>query len=608
MKKIVLFILIFSSFNSYSQKIIKCITDEMHANLLKLHPELKIEEERGNQIALLASKELNKAGIVKYIPVVFHVIHKYGFENITQAQINDCIRVINEDFRKKSGTNGGSSTDSRAADVEIEFRLAQFDPSGNPTDGVNRIYNPSSTDNAGEAAKTLSYWDSNKYYNIWVVNTIYTSGSGTILGYATFPSSRASNPTRDGIIIRADQAGAIGNAMSSQVGRTVTHESGHWLGLYHTFQDGCVGGTTANCASQGDRVCDTPPLADATYGCPSDATNTCSNDVPNLPDNIHNYMDYVDGTCMNMFTAGQVSRVNSQVASYRSNAYSTTNLSGSGIGSDGSYITLSPSSIAPPINFNFTAWSGSNWAIENLNNSTNGWALNTSVGLDDSRCMWIRTFNNNVTNTRDGFYTANFNLSQTAKPVMKFYVAYAKKLEASNDKLNVYISNNYGRTETFIKTVSANEMLTAGVMTTEFSPTSSQWKQINIDLSDYKTFTNARIRFELQALRGNNLYLDNFSIENATGISELLQHEMNFSFSPNPSIGNAVISFENKSADEINISLFDMSGKLISILAENNFAAGKHEINFERVNIQSGIYFLNVKTTEGSFAYKVVLE
>jgi hypothetical protein len=267
------------------------------------NPLLAMEEERGNQEAskiadaLLTNKNFAKQGNVKYIPVVFHVIHNGGSENITQAQIMDQMRILNEDFRKKAGSNGDKSTNPNATDMEFEFRLAQVDPNGIRHDGINRIQS-TATENASDNVKALSRWNSSKYLNIWVVKSISLGGSsgGTVLGYAQFPFYMSFSPNNDGIVIRADYVGSIQSGNSSHMGRTLTHEVGHWVGLYHPFQDGCAGQSASNCSSAGDRVCDTPPVSEANYGSVCDATlNSCTGNNPDLPDMINNYMDYLDG-------------------------------------------------------------------------------------------------------------------------------------------------------------------------------------------------------------------------------------------------------------------------------------------------------------------------
>ncbi|MBJ7429654.1 MAG: zinc metalloprotease, partial [Bacteroidia bacterium] len=515
-------------------------TDELYVKSIQENPLLKIEEERGNELARIFASQLSlaKKGTVIYIPVVFHVIHKNGFENISQAQVNDALRVMNEDFRKMAGTKGGTSTDSRSVDAEIEFRLAQIDPNGNPTDGVNRITNASETENGTDATKTLSYWDSNKYFNVWVVNVINSSSapSGSIiLGYAQFPFSRTSKPSTDGIIVRADQVGNIGVAQTSQAGRTLTHEAGHWCGLYHPFQGGCVGGTSSNCASQGDQICDTPPVAASTSGCPN-SQNSCTNDVPDLPDNIKNFMDYADGTCMDMYTAGQSTRMKSQMQVYRSNIYSTANLSAAGLNADGTYKTLPAASIKAPFLIDFNG-NTPYWIIENFMNPTNGWKVNYQVGSNDGTSMLINSYANGAAstlNTRDAFHTANIDITTLSKATLQFKIAHARRLTNSSDRLNIFVSDNYGRTEILAKTFTTAEMETADVLgTAAFVPTAAQWKTLSLDLTPYKTYTNFRVRFELQALRGNNTFIDDIQFgEFVSGLDDV-RNNINLMVNPN---------------------------------------------------------------------------
>lgn len=242
------------------------------------------------------------------IPVVFHIIHNDGPENITKEQILDQLRVINEDF---SNTNSDKSNlrtyfkdKNIAANLDIEFRLAKIDNTGNCTDGINRIYSNLTYD-AGEAVKSLpgAQWSYTKYLNIYVVSSIESSGTtGTILGYARFPWQTSASS--DGILLRADRTGTIGTAVKEGAGRTLTHEIGHWLGLKHPFQGGC---STSAFATDG--VDDTPPVGEtfANANCPSNG-NSCSVDVPDELDLWENYMDYSEGRCQVMFTNGQKAR------------------------------------------------------------------------------------------------------------------------------------------------------------------------------------------------------------------------------------------------------------------------------------------------------------
>ncbi len=284
---------------------IKCATDEIYHEYYSKNPAAKsILENAKMQMAELKKNPQTKAGAVVKIPVVVHVIHMYGEENISKAQIDDQIRILNEDFRRLNAdaANTRQVFQGVAADFEVEFVLAKKDPQGNCTDGIVRVYSPL-TEDARDNVKAVSYWPSDRYLNVWVVKSIRNfsnDNTGITLGYAQFPWDRASRPTTDGIVVRADYFGSIGTAgNNNSAGRTTTHEVGHWLGLFHTFQGGCFG-------SGGfvEDVDDTPPAAGPNYGC-NPNINSCSNDNPNLPDQIENYMDYSNGSCQNMFTQGQ---------------------------------------------------------------------------------------------------------------------------------------------------------------------------------------------------------------------------------------------------------------------------------------------------------------
>ena len=207
--------------------------------------------------------------------------------------------------------------------------MAKLDPMGNCTDGVVRVMSPL-TQNASDdnGVKGLSYWNRSKYFNVWVVDDIDAGGDaigGIILGYAQLPFFGAANT--DGVVVRSDYIGTIGTGLlNGSLGRTLTHEVGHWFGLLHTFQGGCAGGFF------GESIDDTPPQAQATpSNCPQNA-NTCSNDNPDLPDMVENYMDYSRGSCQNTFTLGQKDAMNDALSSSpRSGLYSQSNLDDTGV-------------------------------------------------------------------------------------------------------------------------------------------------------------------------------------------------------------------------------------------------------------------------------------
>ncbi len=265
------------------------------------------------------------------IPVVFHVIHTNGVENISKAQIDDQIRLLNLNFSNNhpNKANIRSQFKAVAADCEIEFRLAKIDPNGQCTDGINRIYSPLHL-NASDDVKYISgaRWDNSKYLNIWTVSFIdhQTPGGQGVAGYAYLPYSIwGANDPIDGIVILHNFIGTIGTGRADQKGATLTHEIGHYLGLVHTFQGGC----------NGDDYCfDTPPVASEfnNSACPANG-NSCKNDNPDMIDQWENFMDYSSGACQSMFSANQRDIMQDCLNSFsfRSNMISMANLKATGV-------------------------------------------------------------------------------------------------------------------------------------------------------------------------------------------------------------------------------------------------------------------------------------
>lgn len=235
------------------------------------------------------------------VPVVVHVVYHTATQNISDAQILSQIDVLNQDYRRTNpdAVNTPAYFAGVAADCEINFCLASVDPSGNPTTGIVRVSTTRTSFSTDDKVKHTSQggddaWPATDYLNMWVCNL-----GGGLLGYAQFPGGPAST---DGVVILYSSFGNTGYVISPyDLGRTATHEVGHWLNLYHTWGDdgtSCTG--TDYCA-------DTPNQADETYGCPSGSRVSCSNG-PN-GDMYENYMDYTDDACMNIFTNDQVARM-----------------------------------------------------------------------------------------------------------------------------------------------------------------------------------------------------------------------------------------------------------------------------------------------------------
>mgnify|MGYP001364125792 FL=1 len=264
---------------------------------------------------IIANSSFNKSqDSLLIIPTVVHIIHFNGNGDITDLQVQDGMRVINEDFRRTNADtiNGNPLFYPFADDCRIEFRLAKLDQNGDSTTGITRtdtsIYpHPEPTNANFNNVKYVSHWPSNMYFNIWLVRHI----SGGALGYAQYPGTAFTygGPWETyGPTIRSYEWGTIGSSTSD--GRVGTHEIGHCLGLYHTFLSFSTG-CGAECDTTGDQVCDTPPTT-PTFDC--DTSNLCSNDLlgpsaftMDMPDQLENYMSYND--CQSLFTQGQKDRM-----------------------------------------------------------------------------------------------------------------------------------------------------------------------------------------------------------------------------------------------------------------------------------------------------------
>ncbi len=243
------------------------------------------------------------------IPVVVHVVYNTAAQNISDALVQAQINQLNQDFARLN--SDASSTPSAfaglAANTNVQFCLAQRDPNGNPTTGIVRKATSTTSFSSNNGVKSSSTggdnaWDATKYLNIWSCNL-----SGGLLGYAQFPGGSVST---DGVVVLYSSVGSLttpGTASPYNFGRTATHEVGHWLNLYHIWGDD---GTSC---SGSDQVGDTPNQSDENYGCPAyPLTDNCSPSSPGVM--FMNYMDYTDDACMNMFSAGQASRMNALFA------------------------------------------------------------------------------------------------------------------------------------------------------------------------------------------------------------------------------------------------------------------------------------------------------
>jgi PKD repeat protein len=300
----------------------------------------------------------SSSGTVYIIPVVFHILHMYGQENISDAQVIDAVNILNRDFRKRNSDTANIVPEFKgiAADCEIEFRLARKDPNGDCTNGIDRIATPL-TEGANDDAK-LNQWNPKKYLNIWVARSLERSG---VAGYSYYPSTAQMAPQIDGIMMLSDYIGSIGTG-NPYTSRTLTHEVGHYLDLPHTW-----GSTNSPGVACGDDGVGDTPVTRGFQFCSVNNSAICN---PPVKENVQNYMEY--SFCTRMFTTGQKNRMRNalnSIIAFRNNLSTSSNLAETG--TDGT----PQADCAPKSDFNATRFSCAGAYVYLYDQSWRGTAL-----------------------------------------------------------------------------------------------------------------------------------------------------------------------------------------------------------------------------------------
>jgi PKD repeat protein len=311
-----------------------CGADEHRIATLKQNPAIaKAVIKRDQQLegftANFAAGQGKSASSATYvIPVVFHVIHNYGQENISDAQLKDGLDIVNKTFNKTHPNTGSiiSAFQGIHANCDIEFRLATKDPNGNCHSGINRVASPL-TSSGDHRVKDLIHWPPAKYLNVYVV-----ANAAGLAGHAVWPSDADTMPSWDGIVLSHNYVGTIGTSNLTQ-SVAFAHECGHYLNLHHIWGGNNVPNfyyypcaDPAKDCNIDDLVADTPP----TIGWQS--CNLSGASCGNTVDNVQNAMDY--SYCNIMFTQGQKTRMtaclNSTIAG-RNNLWQMANLLATGV-------------------------------------------------------------------------------------------------------------------------------------------------------------------------------------------------------------------------------------------------------------------------------------
>lgn len=577
--------------------------------------------ERQTTEYLLSDPVQNRATIT--IPVVVHIIYRTSSENVSDAQVQSQIDVINADFRNLNSDKSQIPSEfaSVVGNVNIEFCLAKTNPQGAATTGINRKSTTTTSWGTSDKVKKsaqggMDPWNASKYLNLWICNI-----GGGILGYAQFPGGSAAT---DGVVIDYRYFGTIGTATSPfNKGRTATHEIGHWLNLRHIWGDTTCGN---------DQVSDTPVHDGANYGCPVYPHNSTCTDTP--LEMTMNYMDYSDDVCMYMFSAGQAARMNAVLApgGARYSLLSSTacQTSGGGGGTTCNAPTgLNATNITPTsATLNWTAAAGATayklqlravgtttWTNSTVTTTT---AAASNLTAATNYEFQIQTVCGNTSSTN--FASANFTTQQVV---------------ACTDN---YESNN---TRTTAKTIAVGSVINGIISSStdqdwfKFTNTSSQ-RNIKVQLSnlpaDYDlslyrgstlintsankgtvnetiVYNNSRAATTYYvrvygyngALNTSNCYQLTATIsgsslrgENENVELEEIEAPKEFFVFPNPVSTDLMLDIPIESETPTKIYIFDMTGKLLQTntqaLSKDNTIA---KVNIE--NLPNGIYVVRVQ-------------
>ncbi len=578
----------------------------------------------------IASGGATQQRAVITIPVVFNVVYKNATENISDARLLAQLDVLNKDFRKLNSdvSKVPAAFAALAADYEIQFCLAKQDPSGVATTGIRRIASTRTTgfgtNDAVKAASTggVAPWDATKYLNLWICDI-----GGGILGYAQFPGGPTAT---DGVVLDYRYTGTTGSSAPYDLGRTATHEVGHWLNLRHIWGD-------ANCGN--DLVNDTPTQQTSNGGCPTFPKVTCSNG-PN-GDMFMNYMDYTNDACMFMFTTGQKARSMALFAAGGARASLLTSqgcnppavatcsvptaLTASGITTTGATLTWSGTSIATTYTVNYRVVGAATWtSISATTTSATLTGLTASTNYE----FQVRS---NCSATASAFSAST--TFATATPAAACITAdeTANNASATAPTLTIGAVKNGGiNTATdvdyykFSNTAATkNIRITLTTLPADFDVTlytvSSTGALTQVGASANGSTTSETIRYNggvvgTYAVRvfGYNgalstsvcyslkaeLSATNFREKDGITSDENTQVLNVISLYPNPAIDNATVTMEIGSETNATLQVLDMTGRVL-VKEARNLNAGTSDWKFSTRELPTGIYIVNIQGENG---------
>ncbi len=612
MKKII-FLLLISIGNIIAQEKI-CGSQLKLKKFLHSNPEfLKIRDSLEiNSINFESIKHTNIT-----VPVVVHVVFSNQIENISYNQIISQIDVLNKDFTRTNidANNTPLSFLPMVSDMQINFCLAQQTPNGMPTNGIVRKQtNLQSFPLYGDeihydTSGGSTAWDTKKYLNIWVCN-IDTG----ILGWAQFPAG--GNPETDGVVIDYEKFGTNGTVSPPyDLGRTTTHEVGHWLNLWHIWGDN-------NCGD--DFVNDTPEQEEANYGCKIHPHPSCNNSG----DMFMNFMDYTNDGCMNSFTLGQKNRVWSAIINYRYELLNSqacnTPIS---LNSDAGIV-----SILEPNNTNLVCADAiyakvilKNYGNDTLssatikyninsnNENTYNWNGNLIPGNTDTIILPVISSigNNHILTVRTTLANGSLDINPSNNQKSKIFSSFNGK------SVNIKIrTDNYGNENSWTLTNIDNNYIVDSMNVLSNNTTYNldfcldygcYMFVINDSFGDGFCCNYGNGYYEISEKISNNYYanVNQFLFTDTTyfciGSTEINNRLENLQIYPNPSRGKLYLNHENYPNNRIILAkVFNTLGQLVF----------SKEINNKTINLnklKDGIYYLKLNFDNNITTKKIIL-
>jgi hypothetical protein len=518
------------------------------------------------------------------IPIVFHVLWNTVAENISDARILDQVKKLNEDYNRLNADTVNTRTVFKgiAKGARFNFYLVNRDPNGMPTNGINRVNTyKTGFSGSGFTMKTSASggadpWPNDRYCNIWVCDFI----DGGLLGFATLPTGGAIGST-DGIVLETATVGGTTVASTGGfIGRTLTHEMGHWLGLFHVWgnsETGAGDGTGGFC-NDDDNIDDTP-VQDCNYwGCPTGLLNTCTPDLLlDKPDNYENYMDYVDDVCMNMFSAGQAKKM------YYTFFERRFQLSNTSAWLQFYVDNQSCEAFTTDDQLNY------NWVRSNQDGKKK-WEVDTVIGA-----LVYDNFTNTDKSSDNVFSPGYYNIGLSSI-TLNFDYSYAMKTGAPTDTLLIWYSVEMGIWK-LLDTKFGATLSTSPATSTAHIPSASTWTSASytVPSPNNSTISNkTQIRFENRSAKGNRLYIDNVCA--TPNLSNgIIENDFQLSIYPNPATDLLNISYPSKSNETFTALVFDAVGKVVinAPILDNSIAIS---------TLSKGVYSLKVMDKNGNKA------